>query len=88
MQEHPSHYKNSKNIANAKPSDIIYDDQVCFSNFYPKSELEIERIDIVNNIVNIYAHGLLEHGICQYCGTKSYKVHSRYIRHVFDLPIL
>ena len=31
MQEHPSHYKNSKNTANAKPSDIIYDDQVRLS---------------------------------------------------------
>ena len=88
MQEHPSHYKNSKNTANAKPSDIIYDDQVRLSSFYPKSELEIESVDIVDNIVNIYAHGSLEHGFCPYCGTKSYKVHSRYIRHVYDLPIL
>lgn len=88
MQEYPSHYKNSKNIANAKPSDIIYDDQIRLSFFYPKSELEIENVDIVDNIVNIYAHGSLEHGICPYCGMKSYKVHSRYIRHVYDLPIL
>jgi len=88
MQEHPSHYKNSKNTANAKPSDIIYDDQVRLSFFYPKSELEIESVGIVDNIVNIYAHGSLEHGFCPYCGTKSYKVHSRYIRHVYDLPIL
>ena len=88
MQEHPSHYKISKNIANAKPSGIIYDDQVRLSSFYHKSELEIESVDIVDNIVNIYAHGLLEHGFCPYCGTKSYKVHSRYIRHVYDLPIL
>ena len=48
MQEHPSHYKNSKNTANAKPSDIIYDDQVRLSSFYPKSELEIESVDIVD----------------------------------------
>ena len=88
MQEHPSHYKISKNIANAKPSGIIYDDQVSLSSFYPKSELEIESVDIVDNIVNIYAHGSLEHGFCPYCGTKSHKVHSRYIRHVYDLPIL
>lgn len=88
MQEHSSHYKISKNIANAKPSGIIYDDQVRLSSFYPKSELEIESVDIVDNIVNIYAHGSLEHGFCPYCGTKSYKVHSRYIRHVYDLPIL
>lgn len=88
MQEHPSRYKNSKNFANAKPSDVIYDDQVRLSCFYPKSELEIESVDIVDNIVNIYAHGSLGYGICPYCGAKSYKVHSRYIRHVFDLPIL
>ena len=37
MQEHPSHYKNSKNTANAKPSDIIYDDQVRLAVFYAKS---------------------------------------------------
>ena len=53
MQEHPSHYKNSKNTANAKPSDIIYDDQVRLSFFYPKSELEIESVGIVDNIVNM-----------------------------------
>ena len=88
MQEHPSHYKISKNIANAKPSGIIYDDQVSLSSFYPKSELEIESVDILDNIVNIYAHGSPEYGFCSYCGTKSYKVHSRYIRHVNDLPIL
>ena len=41
MQEHPSHYKISKNIANAKPFGIIYDDQVRLSSFYPKSELVI-----------------------------------------------
>jgi len=88
MQEHPSHYKNSKNTANAKPSDIICDDQVHLSFFYPQSELEIKSVDIVDNIVNIYAHGSLEYGICPYCETKSYNVHSHYIRHVFDLPIL
>lgn len=88
MREHPSHYKISKNIAKAKTSGIICDDLIRLSSFYPKSELEIESVDIVDNIVNIYAHGSLEYGFCPYCGAKSYKVHSRYIRHVYDLPIL
>ena len=88
MKEYPNNYKDRKNIAKNKLFETIHDDQISLSVFYSKAELTIESVELLENRVNIYAHGSLGYGICPYCGTTSSKVHSHYIRHVFDLPVL
>ena len=88
MQEYPIHHKNTTKVSSIKHFATIYDDQISLSSFYPKAEIIIENIDFNDDVVNIYAHGSLDYGTCPYCGSRSRKVHSHYIRHVWDLPIL
>lgn len=56
---------------------------------YHQAELIIESVDIRNqSCTDIYAYCSLEYGMCPYCGSISNKIHSKYIRHMVDLPIL
>ncbi|MCF0178293.1 MAG: ISL3 family transposase [Bacteroidales bacterium] len=57
--------------------------------FFDKADLQVESIDVVQGSrIYIYARCSLGHGICPYCGCESAKVHSRYMRHPKDLPMM
>ena len=63
MKEYPSNHKDRKNIAKNKLFETIHDDQISLSAFYSKAELTIESVELLENRVNIYAHGSLGYGI-------------------------
>lgn len=87
MQKYPNAPKVTEKGRDHEAFDAIYEDKISLSAFFPNAELTIESTEFLDGIVNIYARGSLDYGICPYCGTKSMKVHSRYIRHISDLPV-
>ena len=87
MRKYPNDHKVTEKGREHEVFEIIYEDKISLSSFFPNAELTIESVEFLDDIVNLYAYGSLDHGICPYCGTKSNKVHSRYIRHVSDLPV-
>ena len=58
------------------------------SRIYLSSGLQIQNIEQSDGVFNVYASSSSEEGICPYCGHKSSKVHSRYVRVIHDLSIL
>ena len=58
------------------------------SRIYLSSGLKIQDIEQSDGVFNVYASSSSEEGTCPYCGHKSSKVHSRYVRVIHDLSIL
>ena len=58
------------------------------SQIYLSSGLLIQNIEQSDGVFFVYASSSSEEGICPYCGHKSSKVHSRYVRVIHDLSIL
>lgn len=91
MPNIPYSDKGSKNFSFKDTKSGIASDKphLPLSSFFERAELEIESVEVIDDShVAIYAHCPLEYGVCPYCGTVSHKVHSRYIRHPCDLPML
>ena len=68
--------------------------QPCFENradlssLYSPSCILIEHVDHHEDTYRLYARSSIPSGECPYCGAKSHRVHSRYIRTISDLSIL
>ena len=88
MPKHPNCDKVNNKNRNNRIQNEIYDDKISLSALYPDSDLLIESVEVMPDSVHIYARCSLDSGVCPYCGYKSHKVHSTYIRTVSDLPIL
>lgn len=58
------------------------------SGLYLGAAIRIQSVDREGENIDIYAHGSQDYGICPYCGKISRRVHSYYLRHMTDLPIL
>lgn len=58
------------------------------SRIYLSSGLQIQDIEQSDGVFHVYASSSSEEGTCPYCGHKSSKVHSRYVRIIHDLSIL
>ena len=58
------------------------------SQIYLSTGLLVQNIELSDGIFHVYATSSSEEGICPYCGYKSKKVHSRYVRTLRDLSIL
>lgn len=58
------------------------------SQIYLSSGLLVQNIEQSDGVFHVYATSSSEEGICPYCGYKSSKVHSRYVRVIHDLSIL
>lgn len=89
MSKYPNTDKITSKIRDNKiSSGNFYDDSLNLTSFYPYADICIESVEVCNDIVHVYAHGALDHGVCPYCGSVSHRVHSRYYRTITDLPIL
>lgn len=88
MSKYPNRDKVTNKNRDNRISNEIYDDKISLSALYPNSDLLIESVEVMPDSVHIYARCSLNSGVCPYCGCKSYKVHSTYMRIVSDLPIL
>ena len=58
------------------------------SKIYQSSGLLVQNIEQSDGVFHVYATSSSEEGTCPYCGHKSKKVHSRYVRVIHDLSIL
>ena len=58
------------------------------SKIYLSSGLLVQNIEQSDGVFHVYATSSSEEGTCPYCGHKSKKVHSRYVRVIHDLSIL
>ena len=58
------------------------------SEIYLSSGLLVQNIEQSGGMLYVYATSSSEEGTCPYCGQKSKKVHSRYVRVIHDLSIL
>ena len=58
------------------------------TQIYLSSGLLVQNIEQSDGMFHVYATSSSEEGICPYCGNKSKKVHSRYVRVIHDLSIL
>ena len=58
------------------------------SQIYLSSGLLVQNIEQSDGVFHVYATSSSEEGICPYCGYKSSKVNSRYVRVIHDLSIL
>ena len=58
------------------------------SQIYLSSGLLVQNIEQSDGVFHVYAVSFSEEGTCPYCGHKSKKVHSRYVRVIHDLSIL
>ena len=58
------------------------------SEIYLSSGLLVQNIEQSGGMLHVYATSSSEEGTCPYCGQKSKKVHSRYVRVIHDLSIL
>ena len=66
----------------------IHDGLLNLNFLYGATDLSVESINVENEECNLYMHSTLDYGICPYCGKRSIRVHSRYVRTVNDLSIL
>lgn len=88
MPKHPNCDKVTNKNRNNRIQNEIFGDKISLSALYPDSDLLIESVEVMQDSVHIYARSSLDYGVCPYCGRKSPKVHSTYMRTVSDLPIL
>lgn len=58
------------------------------SQIYLSSGLLVQNIEQSDGVFHVYATSSSEEETCPYCGHKSKKVHSRYVRVIHDLSIL
>ena len=58
------------------------------SKIYLSSGLLVQNIEQSDGVFHVYATSSSKEGTCPYCGHKSKKVHSRYVRVIHDLSIL
>ena len=58
------------------------------SKIYQSSGLLVQNIEQSDGVFHVYATSSSKEGTCPYCGHKSKKVHSRYVRVIHDLSIL
>ena len=58
------------------------------SKIYLSSGLLVQNIEQSDGVFHVYATSSSKEGTCPYCGHKSQKVHSRYVRVIHDLSIL
>ena len=58
------------------------------SQIYLSSGLQVQGVELSDEAFHVYASSSSAEGICPYCGYKSNKVHSRYVRVIHDLSIL
>jgi len=58
------------------------------SQVYLSSGFLVQNIEQSDGVFHVYATSSSEGGVCPYCGQKSKKVHSRYVRVIHDLSIL
>ena len=88
MSKHPNSDKSTNNNCHNQTLEASNNDNLKISSLYPNAELSIEDVEVLPDTIHIYARSSLSYGICPYCGSHSKKIHSRYMRHVTDLPIL
>ena len=88
MSKYPNSGKSTKNNCHSQILEASNNGNLRISFLYPNAELCIEDVVVLPDTVHIYARSSLSYGICPYCGCRSDKVHSRYMRNVTDLPIL
>lgn len=88
MSKHPNSGKSTNKNCHNQTLEASNNDSLKISSLYPNAGLSIGDVEVLPDTVHIYARSSLSHGICPYCGSRSDKVHSRYIRQVTDLPIL
>lgn len=89
MQKYPNGGKVTKKIAekgNSGEIKLPECDGIC--RIYSSSGLLVQGIELSDGVFNVYASSSSEEATCPYCGHKSRKVHSRYVRVVQDLSIL
>lgn len=85
MKKNPiSGCKNTKLSGNIKVSESGID----LNFFFRQSSLLVEGWDDMSEdgVVTVYARSNEKGADCPYCGHRSEKVHSRYLRHLQDLP--
>ena len=58
------------------------------SQIYLSSGLLVQNIEQSDGVFHVYATSSSVEGTCPYCGHKSKKVHSRYVRVIHDLSVL
>ena len=58
------------------------------AQIYQSSGLHVQNMEQRDGVFHVYATPSSEEGTCPYCGQKSKKVHSRYVRVIHDLSIL
>lgn len=88
MSKHPNSDKSTNNNCHSQTSQAVNDGNLKISSLYPNADLCIEDVEVLSDTVHIYARSSLSYSICPYCGSRSDKIHSRYIRYVTDLPML
>lgn len=58
------------------------------ASLFLQSDIHVEQVEHSGDVYRVYARSSLPSGECPYCGAKSGRVHSRYIRTIYDLSIL
>lgn len=58
------------------------------ASLFLRSDIHVEQVEHSGDVYRVYAKSSLPSGECPYCGAKSGRVHSRYIRTIYDLSIL
>ncbi len=58
------------------------------SQIYLSSGLQVQNIELSDGVFHVYATSSSGEGACPYCGYKSNKVHSRYVRIISTFPSL
>lgn len=90
MPEYPNERKDSVScrdnqiFGREKSSDPV----IQLSSLYESSSIHIESVEKIDGEYHLYGQSSDMYGICPYCGTRSSRVHSRYLRMVKDLSIL
>jgi len=65
-----------------------YDARADLSSLYYPNNIQIEQVDYFDDTYRLYGKSSIPYGECPYCGEKSHRVHSRYIRTISDMSIL
>ena len=66
----------------------ISDSALHLSFLFCSAELTVESVNVEPSEIHVYLKSANQSAVCPYCQQESNKVHSRYTRHVIDLPIL
>ena len=89
MQKYPNGDKvTKKNAEKGNSGEIKLPECDGVSRIYLSSGLQVQGIELSDGVFSVYASSSSEEATCPYCGHKSWKVHSRYVRTIQDLSIL